>query len=127
MIISVIAGSLSLFGAAFVLVAALGILRMEDVFTRLHGASKAAPFGATLTLLGVGVQSGSADVIVRVLIICAFLLLTTPIAAHLIARAAYLEGTGPGPGAHDDLEGKYDLANRELHSGTVREVRKTDS
>lgn len=117
-----IAGIAALLGVAFVVVAAAGIVRMEDVFTRLHAASKAAPFGATLVLVGVAVASGSADVVVRVVVICLFLLMTAPIAAHVIGRAAYLEHGAPGPEIRDDLQGRYDRERGKLHSATAEEV-----
>lgn len=116
MIGSILAAFLSLAGAAFLLVAAVGLIRMEDVYTRLHGASKAAPFGATLLLIGVAVASGAIDAVVRVVVICVFLLATAPIAAHVIGRAAYLRDAQADPSAPDDLEGKYDRSERTLAS-----------
>lgn len=116
MIGSFLAAFLSLVGALFVLIAGLGLVRMEDFYTRLHAASKAAPFGATFLLIAVAVASGSMDVSLRVVVICAFLLLTAPIAAHVIGRAAYLEGEGMESSATDELAGKYDREALELHS-----------
>ncbi|MCU0726616.1 MAG: monovalent cation/H(+) antiporter subunit G [Planctomycetes bacterium] len=87
-----VAGSLAALGTLFVLLAAVGILRMPDLFTRMHASSKAATLGAILVLSAVAVRSGDAAVIVRVVLICLFLFLTAPVAAHVIARAATRTG-----------------------------------
>ena len=77
-------------GAAFALLAAIGVLRMPDVFTRMQASTKASTLGLGCLLLGAAVQFGDVADFIRVLSIGAFLLLTTPVAAHVIARAAYL-------------------------------------
>lgn len=86
---------LLLVGAAFCAFAALGILRFPDVYTRLHAASKAGPLGAGLILLAVACASNDWTFYLKALIGLAFLLLTAPIAAHLLARAALRSGVRP--------------------------------
>lgn len=118
--ISFLALLLSLIGTVFVLIAGLGVVRMSDFFTRLHAASKAAPFGVTLLLIGVALEAGSWDVALRVVVIYTFLLGTAPIAAHVIARAAYLGGERIEFPCLDELEGRYDRKERTLHSSESR-------
>ena len=77
-------------GSAFVLLAALGVLRLPDVFTRMQASTKASTLGLGLLLIGGALQLGDADSVIRSSSIAAFILLTTPVAAHVIARAAYL-------------------------------------
>jgi multicomponent Na+:H+ antiporter subunit G len=89
---SYIGGLLLLSGAAFSLLAAVGVLRLPDLFTRLHAASKAGVVGGGLVLLAVGVVSMEAAIWVRAVIGVLFLVLTTPISAHLLARASCLAG-----------------------------------
>lgn len=125
MIGSFVALLLLLFGVGFLVVAALGLVRMEDVYTRLHAASKAAPFGATFVLIGVAVASGSVDVWVRAVVICAFLLLTAPIAGHVIGRAAYLERVRTDATGPDALAGKYDAETLTLHSADRSDLSNT--
>jgi multicomponent Na+:H+ antiporter subunit G len=80
---------LMVLGALFSVIAALGVLRLPDLLTRMHAASKAGPVGAGLVLLAVAILSADAGVAVRAIVGIVFLLLTTPVAAHLLARASY--------------------------------------
>jgi multicomponent Na+:H+ antiporter subunit G len=80
-------------GSAFMLLAALGLLRLPDVYTRMSATSKAATLGAALLLVGAALHFGSVAVAGRALVIAVFLFLTAPIAAHLIGRAAYRRGS----------------------------------
>ena len=76
-------------GAAFSLIAAIGVLRLPDLFTRMHAASKAGAVGGGLVLLAVALMSFDAAIALRAIVGIVFLLLTTPVAAHLLARASY--------------------------------------
>ncbi|MBE0581032.1 monovalent cation/H(+) antiporter subunit G [Devosia sp.] len=88
--ITIYAGcGLLLLGAVFSLIAAIGVVRLPDLFTRMHAASKAGPVGAGLVLIAVAVVSGDVGVALRAIVGFVFLLLTTPVAAHLLARASY--------------------------------------
>jgi len=73
-------------GAAFALLAAIGVPRMPDVFTRMQ----ASTFGLGCLLIGAALQMGDFASFIRVASIGAFVLLTTPVAGHVIARASYL-------------------------------------
>lgn len=92
---SYIAVTLMLIGSALTAVAALGILRLPDVFTRMHAASKAGPLGAGLILLAVAFSAGDWAIAVRCVLGFAFLIATAPVSAHLLARAALRSGTVP--------------------------------
>lgn len=88
--IDVLTSALWITGAAFALLAAVGLLRMPDVFTRMQASTKASTLGLGCLLLGAALQWGDFGSFVRLASIGAFTLLTTPVAAHVIARAAYL-------------------------------------
>jgi multicomponent Na+:H+ antiporter subunit G len=77
-------------GAAFSLLAAIGVLRMPDVFTRMQASTKASTLGLGCLLVGSALQMGDFASFIRVASIGAFVLLTTPVAAHVIARASYI-------------------------------------
>lgn len=90
-----VAAVVMLAGALLSALAALGILRFPDVYTRLHAASKAGPLGAGLILLAVGLASGDWAIAVRCVLGFLFLVLTSPVSAHLLARTALRTGTSP--------------------------------
>lgn len=83
---------LLLVGSLFGLIAALGVLRLPDLYTRMHAASKAGAVGGGMILLAVALVSFDGAIALRSLLGIAFLLITTPVAAHLLARAHYQAG-----------------------------------
>jgi multicomponent Na+:H+ antiporter subunit G len=87
-----LAAALFLAGATLALLAAVGVLRMPDVFTRMQASTKAATLGLGCLLAGLALCLPELSVIVRAATIAGFVMLTTPVAAHVIARAAYLTG-----------------------------------
>lgn len=84
-----LAAAAVLAGAVFGLLAAIGIVRLPDLYTRLHAASKAGVVGTGLILVAVALISTDGSVALRAILGLVFLLLSTPVAAHLLARAAY--------------------------------------
>jgi multicomponent Na+:H+ antiporter subunit G len=85
---AIISMVLILGGAFFALVAGLGVLRMQDVYIRMHASTKAGTLGVGMIAAGAAVATGGESVVKQVLVIL-FLLFTAPIGAHLIARAAF--------------------------------------
>ena len=85
-----IAGFLMIVGASLVLLAAIGVLRMPDLFTRMQAATKAATLGLGCLLAGAAIQLADFSSLVRAIGIGAFVMLTSPVSTHVIARAAYL-------------------------------------
>jgi multicomponent Na+:H+ antiporter subunit G len=85
----VLTAILWLTGSAFALLAAIGVLRMPDVFTRMQASTKASTLGLGCLLIGAALQMGDFASIIRATSIGAFVLLTTPVAGHVIARASY--------------------------------------
>ncbi len=89
----VVTAVLIVVGGAFMLLAGVGIVRMPDLFMRMQAATKAATLGAGCMLMAVAVHFGELTVVTRALLVTAFVFLTAPVAAHMIARAAYSVGT----------------------------------
>jgi multicomponent Na+:H+ antiporter subunit G len=79
---------LLLLGALFSLLAAIGIVRLPDLLTRMHAASKAGAVGGGMILLAVPVVALDGTVALRAILGVMFLLLTTPVSAHLLARSS---------------------------------------
>lgn len=84
-----------LLGAGFCLVGGVGLLRLPDFYSRLHGGSLTDTLGAGLVLLGLMFQSGLSLATVKLVLIALFLLLAGPVATHAIARAARHSGLRP--------------------------------
>jgi multicomponent Na+:H+ antiporter subunit G len=110
---------LLLTGGAFMLLASVGITRMPDLFTRMQAATKASTLGASFMLMGVAAYFAELGVTSRALAVVVFIILTAPVAAHMIARAAYFvrvplwEET-----IADELRDRYDPRTHELASGS---------
>ena len=79
-------------GALLCLLAGAGVLRLPDVFARLHAATKAGVVGTGLVLVGVAASDGTLATWLKVSAAILFLLATTPVAGHLLGRAAYRSG-----------------------------------
>lgn len=86
---------LLLAGSAFVLIGALGLIRLPDFFARTHAASITDSAGAGLMLLGLLCHAESLGVAVRLLLITVFLLFASPTASHALAQAAIKDGIKP--------------------------------
>jgi multicomponent Na+:H+ antiporter subunit G len=87
-----ISGALLVAGATLALLAAVGVLRMPDTFTRMQASTKASTLGLGLLLAGLTLRHPDVAVVIRSGSIGAFMMLTTAVAAHVIARAAALTG-----------------------------------
>jgi multicomponent Na+:H+ antiporter subunit G len=85
--------ALLVIGGAFMLLAGIGIVRMPDLFMRMQAATKAATLGTGCMLLSVAIHFDDLGITTRCLLVTAFVFLTAPVAAHVIARAAYSVGT----------------------------------
>lgn len=92
MYIDIITSFLLVFGAILMLIAAIGILRLPDFYLRMSAITKAATLGLGMVLLGVAIHFDDIGAFTKAFIIITFLLLTSPVGAHAIARAAYKQG-----------------------------------
>lgn len=108
---------LVLVGGAFSLLAAVGLLRMPDVYTRMQAATKAGTLGVGCLVLAVATHFFVLDVVLESLLVIAMLFVTAPVASHLIARAAYFVDVPLWKGtAHDEMRGCYDADTHVLHA-----------
>ncbi|AFZ74198.1 monovalent cation/H(+) antiporter subunit G [Natronobacterium gregoryi] len=76
-------------GVFFTMVAAVGMLRLPDIYTRSHAATKADTLGAGFSILAVGIYFGTAGELLRAGLLLVFIYITNPTAAHAVTRAAY--------------------------------------
>ncbi len=88
-------GALVVGGLFFMAVAALGLLRLPDFFSRAHAVTKAETLGIVLVLLGLAIYDGGTLASLKLVLAVVFVLLANPVAAHLLTRAAIRTGMLP--------------------------------
>lgn len=107
----------ALFGAAFSIISAVGLLRLPDIFTRSHAATKAATLGVLCVVLAaflffmVHTQTFS----LRFVLTLVFVFVTAPVGGHLIARAAYNAGVPLAEGSSQDALSRSRKENRSFN------------
>ena len=112
---------LMLFGVFLILIAGIGLLRMPDLYLRMSAATKASTLGLGLILLGTVLFFGELGIASRAIATIIFVLLTAPVSAHMIGRAAYTNGVPLWEGTElDELEGRYDEPAQILHGAGER-------
>ncbi|MFW5976666.1 MAG: monovalent cation/H(+) antiporter subunit G [Bacillota bacterium] len=90
MIIREIVASLFLIsGLFFFSVGTIGLIRLPDIYTRMHASTKCDTLGVSLILIGIMINLGLTWLSLKLLLIIIFIWLTNPTAAHAIGRAAY--------------------------------------
>ena len=116
----VLSGIIILLGSFFILISAIGLIRMPDLFTRMSATTKASTLGVGLVLFGTALFWQDIGISARAIIIITFLFLTAPVAAHVIGRAAYFDKVPLWNKTKiDELKGKYDEKSHELKSKDV--------
>lgn len=104
-------------GSVLILIAAVGLLRMPDLYLRISVTTKAATLGVGLLLLCTGMYFSEVSITTRAIAIVFFLFLTAPIGAHLIGRSSYFTGVPLWKKTKiDELKGKYDEKTHGLSS-----------
>lgn len=91
-VIDILAGACLLCGAVLSLAAGLGLVRFPDLLSRMHAATKPQVLGLLLILTGTALRLGTAVDITTLVLVGAFQLITAPVAAHMVGRAAYRTG-----------------------------------
>ncbi|MEN8722822.1 MAG: monovalent cation/H(+) antiporter subunit G [Alphaproteobacteria bacterium] len=87
--------ALLLGGSFFLLVGGIGVLRLPDVYARLHAAGVTDTLGTFLILAGLGIQAGFSLISFKLLLILAFMWMTSPVASHALAQASLYAGRKP--------------------------------
>ncbi len=91
-------------GALFIFIASLGIVRMPDLFLRMHASAKAGTLGAGLILSGAVTYFSYWKVTLEVLVAIIFLVLTAPVAFHLLGRAAFRHAVDLDPATKKETD-----------------------
>jgi len=101
---TIISGILIATGCFLIVIAAIGVVRFPDFYTRMHPAGKGDTLGQGLVLTGLMVYEGFDLISVKLLIIIIFIFIANPTATHALAKAAYVAGVKPW--VKDEGEGK---------------------
>lgn len=96
MIVDLLSAVFLLAGTLFVFVAALGVVRLPDVPMRMHASTKAGTLGVMLIAIAMVFIYPELSIFARALALVLFMLLTAPVAAHMMGRAAYQSGERMG-------------------------------
>jgi multicomponent Na+:H+ antiporter subunit G len=97
---------LFLVGIFFFIVGTVGLLRLPDVFTRIHATTKSDTLGAASILTALALYSGEFFTASKMFLLITFIFLANPTSAHAIARAAYLSGERPYDRTLEDAYGE---------------------
>ncbi len=119
MIQEIIGAILITIGAGFMLISALGVVRMPDLYLRMSASTKSGTLGVSTALLATAIHFYDLGISSRALATIVFILLTAPVAAHMMGRAAYFNGVPLWEKTHhDDLKGRYDETTHRLAGGS---------
>ncbi|MBB4929432.1 multicomponent Na+:H+ antiporter subunit G [Lipingzhangella halophila] len=92
-VLSVLGGAAIALGVFFIVVAGIGMLRLDDVYSRMNAITKASTLGVILTLLGSFLLMPSWDTAWKVVLAIVLQLLSSPVGSYAVGRAAYRVGT----------------------------------
>lgn len=86
---NVVAGIFLITGALFTMIGGLGVVRFNDVMSRMHAAAKAPTLGLILAAIGAAIEIGTGGAIAALVLVVTLQLATSPVASHVLGRAAY--------------------------------------
>jgi multicomponent Na+:H+ antiporter subunit G len=102
-------------GAVLIVISSLGMVRLPALYLRMSASTKTATLGVGSVLLAAAIYFNELGIASRAIATIFFVLLTAPVAAHIVARAAYFNGVPLWPGTrYNDLKGRYDIETHIL-------------
>lgn len=110
LLLDILSWALIVVGGVFLVIGGLGMLRLPDMFSRMHAAGIIDTAGTGLVMLGLMVQAGFTQVTIKLLLIVIFILYTSPVSTHALAQSALSTGMRPflADGSEDGDEKKED-------------------
>lgn len=107
-----------LLGSFLMLLASIGLNRMPDLLTRMHATTKAGALGAGLLVIAFAIVFwDDTAIIIRAGAVVVFIMITAPVAAHVLARTSYFVGVEVWDGTvKDAIKEQYDLETHQLSS-----------
>jgi len=121
-IINILVAIFMFSGATFILLAAVGIMRLPDLLTRMHASTKAGALGVALIMVAAMLHFNDLVLIAKAMAVILFIFITAPVAAHAIGRAGYFVGVPIWvKTVKDELHRNYDADTHRLRSGMESE------
>ena len=118
----ILSAILIIIGTAFMLISAIGMVKMPDLYLRMSASTKSATLGVSTILLATAIFFNDLGISSRAVATIIFILITAPVAAHMMGRAAYFNGVPLWEKTHhDDLRGRYDEETHQLASAVDEE------
>ncbi|WP_241033812.1 monovalent cation/H(+) antiporter subunit G [Vibrio maerlii] len=117
-----------LLGSFLMLLASIGLNRMPDLLTRMHATTKAGALGAGLLIMAFAIVFWEdTSVVVRAGAVVVFIIVTAPIAAHVLARTSYFVGVDVWEGTvKDAIKEQYDMDTHQLSSVNAVKKKQTE-
>jgi multicomponent Na+:H+ antiporter subunit G len=109
-------------GLFFILVGTVGLIRLPDLYTRMHATSKCDTLGTAMILIALMTQVGHYNEIIKLIIICAFIWSINPLVTHVIGATAYIRGEDYVPDTffkdcyHDPYPGREELRKEDVNA-----------
>lgn len=117
-----------LIGMAFMLISALGVVRMPDLYLRMSASTKSSTLGVAFILLAAAVHFYDLSISGRSIATIIFIMITAPVAAHMMGRAAYFNGVPLWEKTrYDQLRGRYDTKTHTLAGNSTDESAKAET
>lgn len=102
-------------GSALILLAAIGVVRFDDVYARMHAGAKAPALGVLAIGVGVALSIRTSDAVITAILVVILQLIAGPVGAHILGRAVYRQVRPPMSGADE-------LADAERPAGEIRDT-----
>ena len=128
MLITILSGFFIACGILALLIGSLGLLRLPDVYCRIHAVGMIDTAGASFIILGMIIHEGFTLVTVKLVLIGVFMFFTSPIATHAVAQVAYKSGVVPvGRNLARNAGAKNTKTSAVKSKGTAKKTGKTKS
>ena len=128
MLITILSGFFIACGVVALLIGSLGLLRLPDVYCRIHAVGMIDTAGASFIILGMIIHEGFTLVTVKLVLIGVFMFFTSPIATHAVAQVAYKSGVVPvGRNLARNAGAKNTKTSAVKSKGTAKKTGKTKS
>ena len=127
-LITILSGFFIACGVLALLIGSLGLLRLPDVYCRIHAVGMIDTAGASFIILGMIIHEGFTLVTVKLVLIGVFMFFTSPIATHAVAQVAYKSGVVPvGRNLARNVGAKTTKTSAAKSRGTAKKTGKTKS